>query len=57
MCMPVFYALTFYPRNSTMTEDIALLVDVIFTFVVVFLGNIGMSDLSNIRIRTCYLKF
>ena len=35
-------------QKAEMIEDIALLVDVIFTFVAVFLGNIGMSDLSNI---------
>ena len=35
-------------QKAEMVEDISLLVDVIFTFVAVFLGNIGMSDLSNI---------
>ena len=35
-------------QKAEMIEDVALLVDVIFTFVAVFLGNIGMSDLSNI---------
>ena len=35
-------------QKAEMIEDIALVVDVIFTFVAVFLGNIGMSGLSNV---------
>ena len=35
-------------QKAEMIEDVALLVDVIFTFVAVFLGNIGMTDLSNV---------
>ena len=35
-------------QKAEMIEDIALLIDVVFTFVAVFLGNIGMSDLSNV---------
>lgn len=29
-------------------EDMSLLIDVLFTFLAIFLGKIGMTDLSNI---------
>ncbi len=34
--------------TAELVEDIALLIDVFFTFIAVFLGKMGMTDLSNI---------
>ena len=34
--------------TAEIIEDIALLIDDFFTFIAVFLGKIGMTDLSNI---------
>ncbi|MBO6127250.1 MAG: hypothetical protein J6P21_04610 [Clostridia bacterium] len=34
--------------TAEIIEDIALLIDVFFTFIAVFLGKMGMTDLSNI---------
>lgn len=35
-------------HKAEIIEDISLLIDVFFTFVAVFLGKIGMTNLSNI---------
>lgn len=35
-------------RTAEIIEDISLLIDVLFTFIAVFLGKVGMTDLSNI---------
>ena len=35
-------------QKAEIVEDISLLVDVFFTFIAVFLGKIGMENLSNI---------
>ena len=35
-------------HKAEIIEDISLLIDVFFTFVAVFLGKMGMTDLSNI---------
>lgn len=35
-------------HKAEIIEDISLLVDVFFTFVAVFLGKMGMTNLSNI---------
>ena len=35
-------------HKAEMIEDISLLIDVFFTFIAVFLGKIGMMNLSNI---------
>ncbi len=35
-------------HKAEIIEDISLLIDVFFTFVAVFLGKMGMTNLSNI---------